>query len=420
MAFLQIKSTNPDISYVLLRNPSSGMQIKSIRKGLGFGYYDTDTSYNVYFKDSETEVSYKSHPDESFEYMNKTRYNSPVLFLNILSEFFHSTVKKYQEKDVEGFENSVVFNMLYLGSDRIVKLVNYMEGFEVVEEPITVKNSKITIKTNKTMRDLLNFTNLFLFYAAMKSSGDYLDMEPSAVAKYIGCLDVVDPPYFVRYIMKLHILQHRNRFNKYKDLLEKTKRHDDIKMYFGNTSQQRRDWVKKQLGTIEREIVDVGCGEGYYAIDLASKMGGIEYHAVDINEECRDVISRKAAKRQLDNVKVYDNQANIDSFQDRDVLFVEVMEHMPMEDATNLAKEILKKNPNRLILTTPNKEFNVNYSFDQEQMRHDDHHFELTKGEFQNFVDKIKPLGYNVTIHDIGDCVNGVSTTVGAVFVREL
>ena len=74
MAFLQIKSNNPDISYVLLKNPASGMQIKSVRKGTAFGYYDTDTSFNVYFKDSETEVSYKSHPDEDFEYMNQLEY----------------------------------------------------------------------------------------------------------------------------------------------------------------------------------------------------------------------------------------------------------------------------------------------------------------------------------------------------------
>lgn len=99
MAIFQLKSNNPDFSYIIAKNPSSGMSIKTIRKGNAFAWYSTEDTYNVYFKDADNEISYKEQAEEMFEYLNTTRYCSTLFPLNAINTFFSSAFKKLHEKD---------------------------------------------------------------------------------------------------------------------------------------------------------------------------------------------------------------------------------------------------------------------------------------------------------------------------------
>ena len=63
---------NNTIHYVLKKNPQSGMFSKDLRKGFVYGLYSDDQTYCVYFKDSETEISYRPY---DFEYLDSSRYN---------------------------------------------------------------------------------------------------------------------------------------------------------------------------------------------------------------------------------------------------------------------------------------------------------------------------------------------------------
>lgn len=423
MALIQIKSNNDKLSYVLGKNPASGMQIREIRRGRAFAWYTpgNEQEYNVWFKDSETEVSYKSHPNEDFEHVNKTRYNSAVAVLNMLSEFFANTVKKDIAEDTEGNETSLMINMLDISSDRIIEMVDYMKDFDLNVEELANKNYRVTITTKKTVRELLNFASIFCLYAAMKNNRDFFDLNTDTIEKYLNCLDLVDPPYFVRYVFKLNVLRARNKFDKYKALMETTNNHTKIEMTYGDTGYARRDWLKTNLGTPTKDIVDVGCGEGFYVFDLAKKLeDGLTYHAIDIDPEMREIVTKKAVKRKLDDkIKVYDLVHNFDSLEGKDVLFIEVMEHMPYVDSVNLGKLLVGKRADRIFITTPNSEFNK-YYFLQDQFRHDDHDFELNEAEFFEYLKQIDPDGdYEITFCQIGDKVDGQSTTMGAILKRK-
>jgi len=76
MAIVQIRSTNPQLSFLIKKNPNSGMILRSIRKGMAYGWYTDEQTFNVYFKDADNEVSYKQHEQENFEYLNVSRYNT--------------------------------------------------------------------------------------------------------------------------------------------------------------------------------------------------------------------------------------------------------------------------------------------------------------------------------------------------------
>jgi len=63
MAIIQFSSTNPEFSYVIAKNPASGMSIKSIRKGQAFAWFSNENTYNVFFKDADNDLSYKEQVD---------------------------------------------------------------------------------------------------------------------------------------------------------------------------------------------------------------------------------------------------------------------------------------------------------------------------------------------------------------------
>jgi 2-polyprenyl-3-methyl-5-hydroxy-6-metoxy-1,4-benzoquinol methylase len=168
-------------------------------------------------------------------------------------------------------------------------------------------------------------------------------------------------------------------------------------------------------------IVDLGCGEGNYVIDLARKMPPEQiYYAIDTNEECRETVKNKVAKKQLQNVQILES---LDQFLENppeekyNVLLSEVIEHMTVEEATALAKRVITlPNVGQVFITTPNKDFNKNYVFDSdEEMRHDDHKFEFTPKEFEDWVEKVLDgvEGKVPHFHSIGDTVNGSCTTLG-------
>ena len=59
MAIIKLSSTNPKFSHVIMKNPASGMQIKTLRQGFSFGWFKDESEYCVYFKDSDDEISFK-------------------------------------------------------------------------------------------------------------------------------------------------------------------------------------------------------------------------------------------------------------------------------------------------------------------------------------------------------------------------
>jgi len=72
-----------------------------------------------------------------------------------------------------------------------------------------------------------------------------------------------------------------------------------------------------------------------------------------------------------------------------DVLLTEVVEHMSLEEAEQLIKDILQKIKfNNFVVSTPNKHFNIHYGIAK---RHDDHKWEMTKEEFEKWVDCVVP-----------------------------
>jgi len=415
MAYIQLNSNNPDFGYVIRKNPNAGMQMKPIRKGQSMAWFSNEgTSFNVFFKDADNDVSFGY---QEFEYSNNSRYNSPMLVINVITEFFSSTVKELHEKD-KSFEKSFVIGALEVKQfSQIQNFEKYFPEFTIESTKIADKIYSLKIRTEKPWFDLLNYVNLMMIFVSLLSD-DFVQLDKSNIEKYLAAIKRLDVPFFIRYLFSRMMLKSKGQFNKYKNLLEQSDRYEKISMQYGNTAMQRKDFISSKL-EFNKPVLDIGCGEGFYAIDYAPKVD--YYHAIDIDENCLTTVKNKMKKKEIENISLYnslDDYTKIENEEKVDIILTEVIEHMPQEDSRELLAEISKLDFGTLIVTVPNKEFNKFYELSENEMRHDDHDWEPTEEEYRTFMMNV--LSYDFKNKDfeffhIGDEIDGISTSLGCV-----
>ncbi|MEH7225596.1 class I SAM-dependent methyltransferase [Bacillus sp. JJ1566] len=418
MAVFQVRSSNPRFSFAVGKNPNSGMVLRTVRKGKIFGWFSDSSTYNVYFKDAENEVSYPKDKDEQFEYLNVSRYNTPLFPLNVVADLFSTASKKQHVDDIEGFEHQLMVNLVQVEQIRYLHFFKlHLKDYELIWEERAFQNYRITIKTKKTLFDLFNYSNaLFMFLSLMNRT--YFDITNETIEKYIRSINAIDAPFFIRYLFVRNVLTKKEIFHRYKGLIEETSQYK-IDFAFGKTAFQRKDWITQQL-KFQLPIIDVGCGEGAYTIPFSTKIAPHLVHAIDIDEALLLKVAQKAERQDISNIVLYksiDHFLRNDTKELADVLLTEVIEHMDEKSAEELILKIIQHvNCNKLIITTPNRDFNQFYNI---ELRHDDHHWEMNEQEFKSWIQSIIPPDWNYSHYGIGDNVNGIHTTQGLVLTRK-
>ena len=165
---------------------------------------------------------------------------------------------------------------------------------------------------------------------------------------------------------------------------------------------------------------DVGCGEMRYTRKLAGRHQQIV--AFDADPEIQEANTSRLEKYQLENVTVA-GELTPDAIQDLvpsevdtfDILATEVIEHIELSDAEALLSSLAAINFRRLVITVPNREFNIHYLVDG--FRHDDHKWEPTASEFEalicrHFADR------RVIVDGLGDSVDNVHASLIAIIDR--
>jgi SAM-dependent methyltransferase len=418
VAIVQLKSTNPSFSFVIKKNPNSGMMLRSVRKGMAYGWYTDDSTFNVYFKDADNEVSFKQNTQDQFEYLNVSRYNTPLFALSAINEFFGAPLKAQDVRDSEGFEHSFHINLVH------IELLRYIHFFEKHLKEFTFeavhqahKSYSLTVTTQKSLYELMHVVSVLCLFLSMFGD-EYFDISDDILIKYIKSIQIIDAPFYIRSLFARNFLTSRDRFRKYKAELEKTSRYD-IRLEWGGTAQQRRSFIGSVL-PFDKSIVDVGCGEGFYAIPFASKIEAT-YYAIDINEPLLEVVQRKAKAKELENIATFHS---IDHFlgeyngEQVDVVLTEVIEHMSLEEAKELIQYICGQVEfDHFVITTPNADFNPFYELSG--FRHNDHKWEMEHAQFTDWLlHVIRDIHVDCQFVAIGDGVNGIQTTQGAILKK--
>lgn len=419
VAIVQLKSTNPKFSFLIKKNPQSGMQLRPVRKGIAYGWYSDDMTYNVSFKDADNELSYKQNDSDSFEYLNVSRYNTPLFPLNAVNEFFSTPVKAQDERDIEGYEHTFFINMVQVERLHYIEFFNkHLKDYTFSLQHQAHKSYSLTITTHKSLYHLLHVTQVLSLFLSIFGD-EYIDISDRILDKYIRSLNVIDAPFYIRSLFARSFLNTRELFKRYKSSIEQTEQ-ASIGLEYGGTAMQRRTFISGVL-PFNKPVLDIGCGEGFYAIPFAGKIEST-YYAVDINAELLEVVNRKAKAKQIDNIATF---GSLDHFLESyngeqvDVILTEVVEHMSEDEAAALIRQIIGSvDFGQLIVTTPNADFNRYYELDG--FRHEDHKWEMGIEAFREwFTDTIQGLAVEAEYGMVGDRVDEIRTTQSAIVRRK-
>lgn len=418
MSLLTVSSTNPNLSHILAKNPNTITEQKKpferkIRKGRVFGWYTNDaaTQFRLLFIDSPIDNSFG---ESEFEYLDTQRYASPQVPISMLTEALASATKAVHESDTPEFTSSVETTINL--PRRLVNKFESVLGFKVTCTEVARDHYKISV-TGNSVNEVLNLVQVLCFIACLVDKNTFIPLNEIAMEKYIGSLNKIKAPYYLRYLVASRAINNRVSFER----LNKTLSTDSIKLQYGDTQIQRHDAIPLGGGDT---LIDIGCGEMYHSLRF-----GKDYESVIVIDADEEVFTNNEGKikgRGLDRFTPIHAFVSHDWVKDNDpllsgadVLISECLEHIDQPNAEDTLKALLESSARKIVVTVPNKDFNVHFGFENDDIRHHDHKWEPTFAEWCGIAAKLVPDGWIATTQGIGDSVDGAFVSTMTVFTRK-
>ena len=161
-------------------------------------------------------------------------------------------------------------------------------------------------------------------------------------------------------------------------------------------------------------VLDLGCGEGKLIRLLLKEKQFTEIVGMDVSYNILLKAKERLhfdemSPRQKERINLFQGSLTyrdkrLEGFDAAAV--VEVIEHLDLDRLKSFERVLFEfAKPRTIVLTTPNKEFNVTWEqLNTDTMRHDDHRFEWTRKEFTNWANSMGEIyNYSVEILLIGD-----------------
>ncbi len=438
---ITISSDNPQLASLLRKNPDSfgGMQLREIKNGVGIGRVVSPTEYHLVFQDTK----YSFCGDDRSNQIDYQSYCNPRVFLTLASTFLRPLLLDREafeseeitwldatnaEVDAQGSEYTLVIENVFADGfsfNRGFVLEKYFDGVSLERKEGNL--FRLTVKSPSVFRTV-NLAALVCVYLTTTNKQPWF-VNKDIARKYIRIIKNLSPvPYFVLYLFARTCLPSKDIFEALRPELEDAFE-GDVSMTWGNTQRMRVNSISDTLigedGRIpEKNVIEVGCGELDYPRALLSKITDEgTWTSVDKDDYSHLV---PAINRRHNTDRLSFKQHGTFSQEDKDslsgedtvILMVEVIEHMPYEEAVELVRSYLDDFiPNRVVITTPNFDFNKYFAI--EGFRHDDHDFELNPESFEAFIDEsVDDEKYIADFFGIGDKVENSFLSLGVLLQR--
>ena len=429
---IRITSPNDKLPDILNRNPETdfGLYLCPLKNGYIAGNVVSQNEYEIVFQD--TKFSYLPEESDSLDYQS---YCSPLSVLHICNELFAHILKsraEFASKSITWLGKTqgetdtdtctIEIPSLYIDSnwvrnDRFL-LTKYFREIEMERQSYRIFSLKITGKSVFEAFNLLALTVLFAHVTNEYALYVYID--DKLTDKFGRILtNIENVPYFVFYLFTARAIKSPKQFAALKPVFEKYLAANGLQavLVLESTHRLRISFILDLLET-DVPIVDVGCGELSYYKKMMAKGFSADYHAIDKDPEMERIAEIIKRRYPEDNMTFYSDVNECVVSGDVNVLLAEVIEHNSLEEAKALTRKVLEYEFNKVIITTPNVEFNVFYAM-SDVFRHDDHQFELTRAEFRSFVDECVGGGEMlVEYFHLGDSLNGIQPVQGCIIRR--
>ncbi len=158
-------------------------------------------------------------------------------------------------------------------------------------------------------------------------------------------------------------------------------------------------------------VLDLGCGDGDFFLRLAGAPGIKRLVGLDVRKVALERLRERLARRDVHGCKVDLRLASLtDPAPDLAgfdcAVLVETIEHVPPDRLSQVERAVFHfLRPRRVVLTTPNAEFNPLLGVPPHRFRHPDHRFEWSRAAFRNWGTRVAGAsGYAVRFEDIAGC----------------
>ena len=163
-----------------------------------------------------------------------------------------------------------------------------------------------------------------------------------------------------------------------------------------------------------KSVIDLGCGSGNLLSLLFKEKQFVRIAGMDVSHMALEYASEKlrldnAGDSMRERVKLFQSSLTYKDprFEGYDAACViEVVEHLDLPRLAAFERVLFESaKPPVVVLTTPNREYNVKYeNLDENDLRHSDHRFEWSRAEFREWASKVAgKYGYTVKHSEIGD-----------------
>lgn len=452
---LVFESRNPQFSFVIGKNPDSGLVIDSFRRGHFIGWYppaDVETDgymvkFCVTFMDDIFGNSFSADQNVSGDYLNYEKYCSRNFLYHVLQNLFSQNLKRESEHDQECI-HLLTWSPVLLDPKTVANLEMYMihMGVNFRSEILDAKAKKGCALYRLTFgfQSSFNlFAGMLLIVGSFLRSRDNMNIQINSVEPVVqkmgAFMEHFRVPYFMRKTILLK-LSPRLSDNQY---LALAKHFESVvpqhKLEFtekGNNQDIREAYVRKILKRHVNDydvILDFGCGSyNTRRIKFAKELSKT-YVGIDQDAKVLDVLHQKIDEHHWKHVELYceldellsnivEGFSKITQGDRVIVLCTEVIEHMAPEEYKTELSEILEFDVIAFVFTTPNKKFNPAYLMDEDEVRHEDHVHEYTPDEFKDsltelfsFIGKYDQLQYTIQFGGLGDTYNDEPSILCAV-----
>ena len=428
---LKIKSNNEYLLNILYKKSdiNNGVTLLSNKNGYIIGHVISENQYDILFQD--TKYSYNENMSNMLDQQSLS--NSKIV-LDINNGLFNNLLKPIGEvldtinlhanktyRDIDTKECTIEISNVFIDStwvkDNKFLLCKYFPQHIIGFEKISGDQYKFNIKADSVVEAINILSFVFLMITVTNEQPYFL--ADALVKKYIRILsNIKNLPYFVVYLFKVRVLFSPTLFNSNKELLESLIPNLTLTMHNNHT--HKVDYITELFKDDSNDILDFGCGELKYFKKLGSLLKGDtrNYFAVDL-EDYTDYLNKLAEKYKF-VASFYKNIRDIKLEKPTTVICSEVIEHMNLDNAKNELEYLLYNSlVDKIIITTPNKEFNEHYMMGRD-MRHDDHQIEMTDMEFQKFIISLSNIDmFDITHCGLGDTIEGVQPTSLVILKRK-
>lgn len=425
-----------DLGYLLHKNPSRP-QVFELTSGKAYVFYpevnDTKTTAALLLDINPIDLArgkLGSKDGGLFDYVNDRPYVSSSFMSNAITKVFSTALSGVCKNKPELVSEKLdleaeVFSLPCSGGKNLIAKIFEPLGYEV-EYTVSILDEKfiewgeskyvnLRLKGKVKLSDLLNhlyvllpvFDNQKHYWIAkdeiekLISHGEgWLPQHPEKnliAARYLG-----RKKSFITDALK-RLSENEEDLEDEKDVKEKTEKElrlNDIRL---------NAVVEAVKNSGAKTVIDLGCGEVKLIFRLLENKHITKITGVDVSTVCLERAASKLERmpeRVKDKVNLLQGSLTYKDkrFEGYDAAcVVEVIEHLDINRLVAFERVLFEfAAPPVVILTTPNKDYNINY-VNLKDLRHSDHRFEWTKKEFREWAERVAgEHNYQMEFSDIG------------------